>query len=258
MKEFGFLRSVVDVSEFEPYNVLIIEDEYPARMLMMDYVMNCSELKLAGIAENGEKATKLLSEKKFDIVFMDINLPAISGLEILKSNTSPNTFFIVTTAYSEFAVLAFELDATDYLLKPFAFERFRKSVDKALRFLKEKKTSNFNSIEKQTHLKIQSDSATFLLPIHEIQFISANNKSCVIHTNTKDYETAKLLKEIEEKLPSDHFFRIHKGFLVNLQFVSSLRYDKGGAYTLQLKNEDETTLPVGRSFAQSLKDALKL
>ena len=240
------------------YSVLIIEDEYPARMLMMDYVLNCPELKLAGIAESGDKANTLINEKKFDLVFMDINLPVVNGMDILRSNHSKSTFFIITTAYSEHAVEAFDLDATDYLLKPFSFERFRKSVEKALRFLQESKQNNSNETLNKIHLKIQSDSAVFLLPYPDIQFISANNKSCVIHTTQKDYETPKLLKEIEEKLPTNQFVRIHKGFLVNLSYVASLRYDKGGSYTIQLKNEDETTLPVGRSYAQSLKEALKL
>lgn len=244
--------------ESAPYSVLIIEDEYPARMLMMDYVMNCPELKLAGIAESGDKANTILNEKKFDLVFMDINLPVVNGMDILRSNHSKSTFFIITTAYSEHAVEAFDLDATDYLLKPFSFERFRKSVDKALRYLQESKQTPPNDIQTQIHLKIQSDSAVFLLPYPDIQFISANNKSCVVHTTQKDYETPKLLKEIEEKLPTNQFIRIHKGFLVNLSYVASLRYDKGGSYTIQLKNEDETTLPVGRSYAQSLKEALKL
>lgn len=244
--------------EQTPYSVLIIEDEYPARMLMMDYVMNCPELKLAGIAESGDKANILLAEKKFDLVFMDINLPVINGMDILRANHSKSTFFIITTAYSEHAVEAFDLDATDYLLKPFSFERFRKSVEKALRFLQESKQNAGGGNQNQIHLKIQSDSAVFLLPYPDIQFISANNKCCVVHTTQKDYETPKLLKEIEEKLPSDQFIRIHKGFLVNLSYVASLRYDKGGSYTIQLKNEDETTLPVGRSYAQALKEALKL
>lgn len=244
--------------EQTPYSVLIIEDEYPARMLMMDYVMNCPELKLAGIAESGDKANILLAEKKFDLVFMDINLPVINGMDILRANHSKSTFFIITTAYSEHAVEAFDLDATDYLLKPFSFERFRKSVEKALRFLQESKQNAITGNQNQIHLKIQSDSAVFLLPYPDIQFISANNKCCVVHTTQKDYETPKLLKEIEEKLPSDQFIRIHKGFLVNLSYVASLRYDKGGSYTIQLKNEDETTLPVGRSYAQALKEALKL
>ncbi|TGK89461.1 DNA-binding response regulator [Leptospira bourretii] len=244
--------------ESSTYSVLIIEDEYPARMLMMDYIMNCSELKLSGIAESGDKALNLLQDKQFDLVFMDINLPAVNGMDILRREHKKGTFFIITTAYSEHAVEAFDLDATDYLLKPFSFERFRKSVDKALRFLQESKQSKIQPTNNNTNLKIQSDSAVFLLPYQDIQFISANNKSCVIHTSQKDYETAKLLKEIEEKLPSKHFIRIHKGFLVNLDYVASLRYDKGGSYTIQLKNEDETTLPVGRSFAQNLKEALKL
>ncbi|BDA77513.1 DNA-binding response regulator [Leptospira kobayashii] len=239
------------------YSVLIIEDEYPARMLMMDYVLGCPELKLAGIAEDGDKAFKLLEEKEFDLVFLDINLPAKSGIEILKSVRKPKTFFILTTAYSEYAVEAFDLEALDYLLKPFSFLRFRKSVDKALKYWKETPSAKEDS-DSNDHLTFTSESATHLLSYNEIHFISANNKSSVIHTNAKDYETPKLLKDLEEKLPSKLFIRIHKGYLVNIKYITNLRYDKGGAYLVQLKNEDETVLPVGRSFAGQLKETLGL
>ncbi|WP_411823830.1 LytR/AlgR family response regulator transcription factor [Leptospira sp. 'Mane'] len=245
------------MGEESSYSVLIIEDEYPARMLMMDYVINCPELKLAGIAEDGEKASKLLEEKEFDLVFLDINLPAKSGIEILKSAKKPKTFFILTTAYSEYAVQAFDLEALDYLLKPFSFIRFRKSVDKALKYWKEMPFSK-EETDSGEHLTFTSESATHLLSYKDIHFISANNKSSIIHTNDKDYETPKLLKDLEEKLPSKLFLRIHKGYIVNIKYITNLRYDKGGAYLLQLKNEDETVLPVGRAFAGQLKETLGL
>lgn len=240
------------------YDVLIIEDEYPARMLMMDYIMNCPELKLTGIAETGEKALEILSQKSFDLVFLDINLPQITGLEILKQKQDLNSHFVLTTAYSEFAVEAFEWNAIDYLLKPFSFDRFRKAVDKSLKAREEKAAMETNSTITNKALKIQIDSAMHLIPWEDIHFISAHNKSVVIHTKEKDFESVKLLKDIEEKLPKQKFLRIHKGFIVNLNYVGSLKYEKGGAYTVQLKNEDETSLPVGRAYAQALKDTLNL
>jgi two-component system response regulator LytT len=245
------------MAEEKIYQVLIIEDEYPARMLMIDYILNCPELQLTGIAEDGNKALALLHEKDFDLVFVDINLPALSGIDIIKKVKKRNTFFILTTAYSEYAVEAFDLDALDYLLKPFSFERFRKSVEKAAKFLRDYQSSK--SISNQNgQLTFQSESATHILPFQDIHFISANNKSSVIHSEHKDYETSKLLKELEEKLPSKQFMRIHKGYLVNLDWVANVRYDKGGAYNIQLKNEDETVLPVGRVYANQLKENLGL
>ncbi len=245
------------MAEEKIYQVLIIEDEYPARMLMIDYILNCAELKLAGIAEDGQKALELLHEKDFDLVFVDINLPAFSGLDIIKKVKKESTFFILTTAYSEYAVDAFELDALDYLLKPFSFERFRKAVEKAIKFLKENQSSK-NILSTNGQLTFQSDFATHILSLSDIHFISANNKTSVIHTENKDYETPKLLKELEEKLPPKHFMRIHKGYLVNMDWIASLRYDKGGAYNIQLKNQDETILPVGRVYANILKENLGL
>lgn len=245
------------MAEEKIYQTLIIEDEYPARMLMIDYILNCPELKLAGIAEDGNKALDLLHEKDFDLVFVDINLPAFSGLDVIKKVQKENTFFILTTAYSEYAVEAFELDALDYLLKPFSFERFRKSVEKAIKFLADHHSNKSVTIA-GTQLTFQSDSATHILSFSDIHYLSANTKSTIIHTEHKDFETPRLLKEIEEKLPAKQFMRIHKGYVVNLELIASLRYDKGGAYIIQLKNEDETVLPVGRMYANSLKECLGL
>ncbi|GBF50884.1 response regulator [Leptospira ryugenii] len=236
---------------------LVVEDEYPARMLMIDYILNCPELKLAGIAEDGNKAIDLLKEKQFDLVFIDINLPAITGIDIIKLAKQDGTSFIFTTAYSEYAVEAFNLEAVDYLLKPFSFDRFRKSVEKFLKMIKEKGNASPENPQ-SGRLHIQSESATHILNLSEIHYVSSHNKSSVIHTENKDYETPKLLKEIEEKLPSETFVRIHKGYLVNKLFIANLRYDKGGAYLLQLKNLDETVLPVGRSYALALKEMLGL
>jgi DNA-binding LytR/AlgR family response regulator len=245
------------MAEVRVYQTLIIEDEYPARMLMIDYIMNCPELQLAGIAEDGNKAVELLHEKDFDLVFVDINLPGFSGMDVIRRVDKENAFFILTTAYSEYAVEAFDLDALDYLLKPFSYERFRKAVEKAIKFLKEKeqpKSTNNSS----TQLTFVSESTTYILPFSNIHYLSSNHKSSIIHTEQKDYETSKLLKELEEKLPQNQFLRIHKSFLVNVDWISSLRYDKGGAYIIQLKNEDETVLPVGRVYANALKEKLGL
>ncbi len=242
------------MSESQIWEVLIVEDEYPARMLMIDYILQCPELKLSGIAENGEKALKLLDEKTFDLVFLDINLPGKSGLEVLELAKNQKAKFIFTTAYSEYAVNAFELEAVDYLLKPFAFERFRKAIDKALKISREEKQTGSQS----PYLRIIFESATYLLLYSDIQFVSADNKTSVVHTKEKDYQTSRLLKDIEESLPNSQFIRIHRSYLVNIDFIANLRYDKGGAYLVQLKNDDETTLPVGRAFAKQLKDTLGL
>jgi len=241
-----------------PFLVLLIEDEYPARMLMMDFVLRCPELQLGGVAENAEKARELLASKEFDIVFLDIQLPDRTGLEILKEFRSKSInkipFFVFTTAYSEFAVNAFDMDAVDYLLKPFSFERFRKSVEKVISL----PPKSIVSENKEGNLRFFSDQATYLLPYLEIVYLSAHNKSTVIHSIDKEYSSFRLLKEFEEDLPNSLFVRIHKSYLVNVTFVSNIRYDKGGAYLIQLKNEDETMLPVGRTYAPVLKVKLGL
>lgn len=233
-------------------SVLIIEDEYPARELLTKYVLACPELRLSDIAKDGAEAELLLIKNKYDLILSDINLPVKSGLAIFRETELLKTFLVFTTAYSDHAIEAFEMDALDYLLKPYSFERFRRTIDKALKFWKEENSKS----KKEKVLVFTSDAARYILPLEEIIYFSANNKSTIIHSLEKDYETPKLMKEIEEKIPSQLFIRIHKSHIVNKKYILSLKYDKGGAYILQLKNEDDTNLPVGRSFAQSLKENL--
>ncbi|WCL48936.1 LytR/AlgR family response regulator transcription factor [Leptospira sp. GIMC2001] len=237
------------------YSVLIVEDEYPARELLVKYVLDCPELVLAGVAEDGQIAESLLSHKEYDLIFMDINIPVQSGLDLLKKFHNKNSFFIFATAYSEFAVSAFEYEALDYLLKPFDFSRFRKSVEKAIRFWGD--IRNSQDIQSQS-LTFTSNSAKCFLPYDEIVYLSSHNKNTVIHAKEKDYEVSKLLKDIEGKLSDEHFYRIHKGYMVNKKYISSIRYDKGGSYLLELRDGEDTVLPVGRAYASNLKGRLGL
>jgi len=183
---------------------------------------------------------------------MDIDLPIINGIEVLeKLHHLPYIIFI--TAMGNHALKAFELGALDYLKKPVTRERFSRSLDRAVQIVRkstaEEKTLNNAGLivtEKENH---------FLIPFHEIIYITSHDKHSVIHTEKRDYETARLLHEIEKKLP-ENFLRIHKQSIIHLGYISHIQYLMGGRYQVFLKDSDETNLTAGRKYADRLKTML--
>ncbi len=236
-------------------SAFIVEDEQPARELLIEYVLQRSELKLEGIAKNGEEALTKLSKNSYDLLFLDISLPLISGIEVLeKLNSFP--YVIFTTAYDQYAIKAFDLGAVDYLLKPFSFERFDQAVDKALSIINDNQL-NFKS-PKSLGLSFKENSKHYIIAFDDIAYLSSNAKYTVIHTEGRDFETQQLLKDMGQKLPDSSFVRIHKQFIVNLEYVSRLEYTIGGQYEATLKDEESTKLPVGQKYAADLKRKLNI
>ena len=237
------------------YSVLIAEDELPARELLVDYLLTRSELKLSGIAKDGEEALEKISSEKYDLVLLDIHLPVLSGIEVLE-RLKKFPYVIFTTAYDKYAIKAFEIGAIDYLLKPFTLERFQQSIDK---FINNKK-NNYEHVSSTNGLgmSFREKGRHHLLPYKEIIYLSSSGKHTIIHTEEKDFETSILLKEVENKLPDDTFIRIHKQFMVNVQYISVLEYYIGGQYIAFLKDKDENTLPVGRKYVSDLKEKLQI
>lgn len=239
------------------YSVLIAEDELPSRELLVEYLIKRPELRLEGIAKNGEEALEKLREKKYNMLFLDINLPVMTGIEVLeKLDEIP--YLIFTTAYDKYAIKAFELGAIDYLLKPFTQNRFNQAVDKALLAIKSHK-KNLESAE-SLGFSFKEGENYYIVPYEEIIYISSSGRHIVVHTEEKDFEISGLLKDLEVKLSaygSNSFFRIHKQFIVNIRFVARYQYILGGQYEIYLKDSDETALPVGRKYALPLKEKLK-
>jgi two-component system response regulator LytT len=234
-------------------SVFIAEDEQPALELLTDYILNIPELKLGGIARDGVEAFKKLSENTYDLLFMDINLPVISGIEVLEKLESI-PYVIFTTAYDQYAIKAFEMGVVDYLLKPFSSERFNQAAEKAIKAIYDKK-SCLESLQ-QLGLSFKEHENHYILAYEDIIYLSSHARHTVIHTEKRDFETALLLKNIEQRLPENLFIRIHKQYVVNLKHVSHFQYFIGGQYVVYLLDEDKTTLPVGRSFASVLKERL--
>ncbi|PJZ70451.1 DNA-binding response regulator [Leptospira perolatii] len=234
--------------------ILIVEDEAPTRELLISYCLAKTELKLAGVAKDGVEALEALQSQEFDLVFLDINLPRMSGLEVLeKLEKLPYIIFI--TSLRDKAIEAFEMGAIDYLLKPFAKDRFNKSVDRAIEFLNKEEAKSSNSFNDHGLFILEKENY-FLVPFDEIVFISSRDNFSVIHTDNREYVTYKSLKTLEAKLPANRFIRIFKQYIIHIKFLSHMQSDNMGNYTVYMKDEDETQLPVGRKYIAKIKELL--
>lgn len=228
----------------------IAEDEEYALELLAGYIQKRPELELAGYAESGDEALKKIRSQSYDLLFIDINLPGLSGMEVLQG-LERIPYVIFTTAYDEYAIKAFDLGAVDYILKPFDRKRFNKAVDRALSRIG-KDSLNAESI-RMLGLSCRNSDSYFLIPYDDIVYLSTHAKHTVIHTKNKEVKTTKMLKSIIDNLPEIKFKRIHKQYMINLDYVSHYKYFEGGQYVLFMDDEEKTTLPIGRKYFEELR-----
>jgi DNA-binding LytR/AlgR family response regulator len=236
------------------YSVLIAEDEEPARELLVDYLLTRPELKLSGIARNGEDAFQKLSRYEYDLVLMDIQLPRMTGIEVLE-RLKKMPYVIFTTAHEQYAIRAFDFGAVDYLLKPFNTERFNHSIEKFLSL------HNANTSPAQltaAGFPVKERNKHYVLPYQDIMYVSSHGKNSIIHTNKEEIVAAVILKDVERRVPADAFIRIHKQHIVNIRYIAALEYYIGGQYIVYLKDDDDSPLPVGKKYAANLKSRLNM
>ena len=237
-----------------PISVFIAEDRQSSLDLLIEFMLFREELKLEGVAKNGEEALKMLLKNKYDLIFLDINLPLLSGIEVLE-NLKNIPYVIFTTAFDRYAIRAFEVGAVDYLLKPFSMERFNQAVDRALILINEK-NKQFKSL-KSIGMSFKCDRKNFIVPYDDIVYISSSNRYSVINTIEEEFETPALLKEVSKKLP-EGFLRIHRQYIVNLKYVFKVEYIIAGQNEITLNDGNKTKLPVGRTYYDLLKKKLNL
>ncbi|XDD52301.1 LytR/AlgR family response regulator transcription factor [Leptospira sp. WS92.C1] len=237
------------------WKTMIVEDEAPTRELLVNFCLSRPELKLCKVAKDGEEALEFLLSENIDLAFFDINLPLLSGLEILERLETP-PYIIFITALKDKAIEAFELGAIDYLLKPFSKDRFYKAVDRAVQFLGQKVEPTSKNVFNELGLFILEKENHFLIPYKDINYISSRDNFSLVHTDEREYVTYKSLKSLETKLPPTRFLRIYKQYIINLEKLSHLQSDNMGNYSVHLKDEEETQLPVGRKYIAKIKELL--
>ncbi|WP_315822976.1 LytTR family DNA-binding domain-containing protein [Paraflavitalea speifideaquila] len=201
---------------------IIIDDEPLARTGLKEYIQDVEFLQLAGEFDTPMKAIDLLMQQKIDLIFLDIQMPRMTGLEFLKTLTKP-PLVIFTTAYPQYAVEGFELNAIDYLLKPFSFERFLKAAIRAKSLCEPATTVIATGAGTEPdYFFIKSDNKLIKVKYEEILFIEALQNYVAVHTTDKKYITYLTFRSIEEYLPAGRFVRTHKSFIVAAAKVESI------------------------------------
>jgi len=200
---------------------IIIDDEPIARKVLQEFIEEIDYLELLGQAESPLKAISLLNENDIDIVFLDINMPKINGIDFLK-NSRLKAKIIMTTAYAEYAVEAYGLDVLDYLVKPIAFERFLKACNKAKEAGKIMTITPDHSGKANDHFFIKCNNQIEKVFYDDLVYAEAMLNYVMLYTNSKKMMVYVTIKSLEEQLPASVFLKVHKSFIVNINKIKSI------------------------------------
>lgn len=233
---------------------IIVDDEAPARSELSFMLEELGQVEVAAEASNVREAIEKLKDVGADIMFLDVNMPGADGLQLAEALTHLKypPYVIFVTAYSEHAVKAFEVNASDYLVKPVETERLRLAVNKVQQFIKAQGKPTANE-----RIPVEKGGKKLLIPTNKIHFIMAKDDYSYLHTDTDRYLSTVSLANLEAKLEPYGFFRVHRRYLVNLACVQEVDPVSGGTLLLTLAGEDEK-IPVSRRRVASLKKALGL
>lgn len=223
---------------------IAIDDEPLALKLLKDYIQRIPDLQLVNVFEDAVLALEFLEKGEVDLVFLDIEMPDISGIDLVRSlNTKP--LIVFTTAYRDFAFEGFELEALDYLLKPIAFHRFSKAVEKAVQYYKSKPK------EDSTCFFVYSEYRVVRVDFDEIEYIESLKDYIKIHlSGAKPVLTLMTLKKVLERLPPEKFKQIHRSYVAPVAKVKSVSSRKVELFS-------SVELPVSKTYSGFIKDWLK-
>jgi two-component system LytT family response regulator len=242
---------------------LIIDDESPARDIIIHYLKNHENVELAGECSDGFAGLKLIKEMKPDLVFLDIQMPKLNGFEMLEVlEEKPEIIF--TTAYDQFAIQAFEKNAVDYLLKPFYQTRFDEAIKKAIERIRSGnntpdimkrllsiKTENSAPINR---IVVKKGNSINIIPVESVKYITAEDDYVMIYHSAGKALKQQTMKYYEENLPEKSFARIHRSFIVKIEEINRLEPYGKDNYVAVLHNGDK--LPVSRAGYKLLKNEL--
>jgi DNA-binding LytR/AlgR family response regulator len=232
---------------------LAVDDEPPALLLMEKYITALPILHFAGKCSNAVDAMSILQKHPIDLLFLDIQMPYILGTDFIRTLVNPPKV-VFTTAFRKFAVEGFELDAVDYLLKPIAFERFLKAVNKVMKL-------NLSIVQafpqemipknepERSFLYLRADRKNLKIQLHEILFVESLKDYVKVVTKDRTIVSKQSISAIEENLPGEAFLRIHRSFIVSLSKIES--------FTAGLIQVGKYELPVSRSYRHEVEKALK-
>lgn len=229
---------------------IIVDDELMAREILSSYVAKIPQLYLIKTCSNAMEAFEVLSKNSVDLLFLDINMPEVSGLSLAKSITK-KTKIIFTTAYREYAVDGFDLKAVDYLLKPIAFDRFLQAINT---FFEIVNTNISAKTPKQKNVKnnfifVRADRKMLKIAFSDINYIESLSDYIKIHTKNKIIVTRETIRNFETKLPQNNFLRVHRSFIVSISKISS--------YTNEFVEIGKKAIPISRSYKDAVLIKMK-
>ena len=224
--------------------VIIIDDEAPARDLVRHYLQAYPDIRIVAEIDNGFAAIKMIREEKPQLIFLDVQMPKLTGFEMLELIDEPPAI-IFSTAFDQYAIRAFEMNAVDYLLKPYTKERFDAAVQKALTRIQQGTSSQTdfrtlgNSVTTSTgtltRIAVKNRQQIHVIPINDIDYIEADGDYVKLHTAKNAYLKEKTMKYFEENLPAQ-FIRIHRSCIVNVNEVAKIELYEKDSYRVHLKN----------------------
>lgn len=222
---------------------IIVEDETLAQHVIQSHLAQVQGFELVGVCKNAIEASKVLKEREVDLIFLDIQLPGMTGLNFLRSLTNP-PLVVLTTAYAEYALESYEFNVIDYLLKPISFERFTKTINKITegrlfdRIAKEEAAVNAD------HIFIKSNSKFFKVNFPEIIYIQSMKDYLKIQTAEYNLVTHQTMNDMERLLPARQFMRVHKSYIVSVGFIRSIY---GNSIEI-----DKIIIPIGASYKDNV------
>jgi two-component system LytT family response regulator len=245
-----------------PMRAVVVDDEDLARRRLIKLLVKYgSDVEVIGEAGDGEEAVSVISSLKPDVVFLDVQMPGFDGFEVVR-RLREKPFIIFVTAYSEHALKAFEENSVDYLLKPVEQKRLDRSMEKLRRFAAVPAPSVSENIERMLarlaspplrRMKVTLGDKILLIDLADIAYFESREKYTYLHTTDKEYVIDETLAELEAKLDSAVFVRIHRSTIVNVNFIRELVRWFAGRYKVRLRDAKETELIAARSYAGNIR-----
>ncbi|WP_299549311.1 LytTR family DNA-binding domain-containing protein [Seonamhaeicola sp.] len=226
---------------------LIIDDEPLAISVIEEHLKNFDHIEIVETFNNPLKAYRVLEQEKIDVVFLDINMPQMTGFSFIE-NLSYKPLIVITTAYREYAVKSFELDVLDYLVKPIPFNRFLKAVNKIYQQVYVANTTADASLQQEPHIFLKVNKKLIKVNLNDILYIESLKDYIKVITSLGDYVVHKSLSAITEELPQSNFMRIHRSYTISINKVVAL-----DGNTVEISNQK---IPIGRNYLKQTKERI--
>jgi DNA-binding LytR/AlgR family response regulator len=251
-----------------PIRTVVVDDEKLARDRLIGFLGKVGGVEVVGEATNGVEAVERIERDKPELVFLDVQMPGMDGFDVLKSLARPTPHVVFATAYDDYAIRAFEVAAVDYLLKPFSRARVEEAVGRVRARLDGGGAGGFDveavlkrldesRKEYLRQIPIHAGKRILLVPVEDVLWFGVEYRLVYAHTAERAFMTNFTLRELEERLDPELFFRAHKASLVNMRQVKEIVPWFGGRYKLVMKDQATSEVPVSRAQARTLRAKLR-